>query len=511
MSTCQPQQVRDQVEPESRSRRTASLGGAKGKARATTPEEAQAEGSDSASATTGTTRKRGTTGRRVSPRKSTDRPAKKARIASTPEEEVPSPVLPASQPSAAGPSRVHIAIAGPSSAGSSVLATRRSTAAVARQPTIEPTPRQDPDTRRASDEDSRPAKRPRIDPSFGSGKGKQKAVAPDQPAVDAPTPPPQDAPPSPPPQNASGPPQDATPPPPQDVPPPPPQDVPPLSSDVPLPLPSVVPGASSDLPPNRKLTLQEWKARRESAALQHENIRAASAQARQDSTSQGTPLQSSGDSTEEAPVYGVFPPSTSAPVARDSGSNAGEQGEVDMSVSSAGGGTERGSIELPASSRVRSSEPRGLPSELASRAHGLLSESTEILQRVRSTGAASSTIPATAPTSTGPPIRTEQLERLTIESLHGSAELLRSVTRRQVEGESSTSDLADNGAQSGPTPSVSTGTSHAPAIPGPSMQQEGQAPPAGPQEIEDVGNRMSDLDLANRAPVRAGRQVQGRQ
>ncbi|CAE6419521.1 unnamed protein product [Rhizoctonia solani] len=164
------------------------------------PEEAQAKGSDSPCAQT----------------------------TSTPEEEVPSPVLPASEPSAAGPSHVHSAITGPSSAGSLVLATHHSTATVAHQPTIELTPCQGPNTQRASDEISRPTKRPCIDPSSGSGKGKQKAVALDQPTIDAPTPP-QDAPP--PAQNASGP------PPPQDVTPPPLQDVPPpLSSDVPPPL-----------------------------------------------------------------------------------------------------------------------------------------------------------------------------------------------------------------------------------------------------------------------------------
>jgi hypothetical protein len=137
-----------------------------------------------------------------------------------------------------------------------------------------------------------------------------------------------------------------------------------------------------------------------------------------------------------------------------------------------------------------------------------VTESTELLQRARSTRAAGSAVPATASTSTVPD-RTEQLERLAIDSLQASAEAIRSSTGRQVVLDLSTGGLADNRSQSGPSASVSTEISPVPAIPGSNTQQESQEPPARPAPVEDIGVRMSDLDLTNRAPVRAGRKAQG--
>ncbi|KDN34330.1 hypothetical protein RSAG8_12581, partial [Rhizoctonia solani AG-8 WAC10335] len=448
-STRQSRSALDQVAPGGDSQRTASLANEKGKAKATMPEETHAEGSGSPSVTRGARRKQGTTGGRAAPRKSSNRPAKKARIASTPDEEVPPPVLPASRSSAAGPSRVQTAIAGPSSAGSSVLATRHSTTAVARQPTIEPTPRQDPDIRRASDEDSRPAKRPRIDPLSGSGKGKQKAVAPDQPA--------------------------------------------------------------------------EWKARRGMASLQHGNMRGESAQVHGDSTSQGTPSQTPPNSTLEAPVYGPFPPPTSSPITpltawttrpltqvtpatppgaleeRDSGGNTEEPGEVDMSVSSSSGegATEQDSVGPPEDVQVGTHMPAGLSQ---ADVQGELSRVRDLLAQVGSREAHFA-IPVAASTLSGPSANLATSERLAIDAVRGAAETLQRVTGVPVEPHLPTPGQVRPHSPPGP---VDAGTSQASAVAGPSAQQE------RPQGVEDIGNRMSDLDLATRAPVRAGKQVQGR-
>lgn len=97
-----------------------------------------------------------------------------------------------------------------------------------------------------------------------------------------------------------------------------------------------------------------------------------------------------------------------------------------------------------------------------------------------------------------------------MESLQVSGEIVQIFRGQQLELESSQGDQAVTGTQSDPTP-VSAGTSPGPAIPAPSTQHESQASPTRPQDMDDIGGRMTDLDLANRAPVRTGRQMQGRQ
>ncbi|KAG8751019.1 hypothetical protein FRC11_009790 [Ceratobasidium sp. 423] len=479
----------------------------KGKAAATVPEETDTEDPGSPPVVP-SRRRQGTSGGRAgrSPHDSSDRPSKKVRIASTPDE---GPSVFASSeggPSCAGPSGAQPSGAGPSKAGSSGAGpsgrkTRLSTAnATGSAPLPEPSARE----AAGMDEDPKPSKRARSDSSSGKGKGKQKASAPDKLAMNTPA-------------SSS---RDSA-----------------VRGDSPHAQPS---GSTSYLTTDgRMLPAEEWQARRTASVSHHESMRAVNSQLDPAGTSQGAQPHDSARPTPQAGVHGSFPPPTSSPVtpltewttrpltqvapstlptsleARDNG-GAEEQGEVDMSLSSGGGeeATERGSIEPPENSRTGGNEPSGVSSARISEIEAELSKAQDLLTRVRSRGTASLVAPTGAEASTGPPASTVQGERLVqgaTTAVQHAAEVLRHVTGCQVELDLPTAGQVDGGSQPGVAPpAVSTATLQAPAIAGPSTQQEDQGPERNPRDLEDIGNRMSDLDLANRAPVRAGRQPQPR-
>ncbi|EUC54168.1 hypothetical protein RSOL_032180 [Rhizoctonia solani AG-3 Rhs1AP] len=211
--------------------------------------------------------------------------------------------------SGAGHSSAALSGTGSSAAGPSTLAKPHSSAGAAPKPT--PVPK--PDTREAPDEDPRPSKKARIDPSSGDKKGKQKAVPTDQPPIDTTAQPPaQDGPPTSVPDAKS------------------PLPLPDTSSTsnasvAPPPRDSAVPtallldqapessGSSRTPPALTTRSIQDWNARRNAAVLQHETMRTVNAQVDQDGASEETLSRATVNSAPLAPVHEPSPPPTSTP------------------------------------------------------------------------------------------------------------------------------------------------------------------------------------------------------
>ena len=227
-----------------------------------------------------------------------------------------------------------------------------------------------------------------------------------------------------------------------------------------------------------------------------------------------------------------------------------EQGEVDMSLSSTSGegislssmhldycgltytsgATERGTIEPPESSQACSSKPMvvgeiihsecvltiahhyGPSCHVVSHVQDEVLQAESLLAQVRSRSATGSSISTSAPELSGPLINTRDIMRVqeAAAAIQNAQEVLYRITGRRLEV-----TLPPPAANSQQGQAATAVTARAPlppspasAVAGPSTQQVGQAPAGGLGAVEDIGDRMLDLDLANRAPVRARRGAQ---
>ncbi|GAB1528307.1 hypothetical protein RhiTH_011500 [Rhizoctonia solani] len=142
-----------------------------------------------------------------------------------------------------------------------------------------------------------------------------------------------------------------------------------------------------------------------------------------------------------------------------------------------------------------------------------LSEARSLLTQVRSSRPSSSTTPGEGLGSAGAHSTDAQRERIVTDAtmaVQNAARVLEHVTGRQVQLNLPTPRQAEARPElSTESPLVSTESLQPPPIAGPSRQQDKQSLPQRPRDMEEIGNQMSDLDLANRAPVRARRQPRG--
>lgn len=136
-------------------------------------------------------------------------------------------------------------------------------------------------------------------------------------------------------------------------------------------------------------------------------------------------------------------------------------------------------------------------------------QAQHLLAEVRSEGATGPGPSASASELPGPVVNPAHLLRVQAldAAIRVAAGALYKITGRQVE----VALLPDANSQQGQVATAATAGASVPPLPasatrGPSAQQEGQVPAAGGSgAVEDIGDRMLDLDLAHRAPVRPRR------
>ncbi|EUC54173.1 hypothetical protein RSOL_032530, partial [Rhizoctonia solani AG-3 Rhs1AP] len=471
-------QAKGQAEPKRRSPRktNSGQGNGKGKERAVPPEETMPAESGVSPTSTEKRRKRNSTGQTMRDPQGSSRPAKKVRIASMSDPGPSGSGLSENRSSVADPSSTNQPNPGLSS--SEPLGDNR------------PPPAPEPSPREASDAESRPAKRARTDESSegktsGDRKGKQKAVPTAEPPINAPS--------SPYPRNSTAP--------------------GPSSHDQSL-------GASGSHSTGAKLSFWEWSARRSVSVSLHKSTQAGSSPGPHGDTLEGVQPQAPTDPSSEVSNLGPSPLPISPPIiqptvarssppeqaaASDDGGVSDKQGEVDMSLSNTGGeGTEQGLVVLDENSQAHSDEPLAptlaSASADASQVDDMVSNARSVLTQVRSRAETSATVPTAS--ESGPLVSETERERRKQDSraaVQHAVQVLQGVTGRQMQSPVLPANRLDAGAQqNAATPLATVADSVASAAVGPSVQQSQSQVP-----VEEIGNRMLDLDLANRAPVRA--------